>query len=172
MRMRECYTLSVPQVNLAKKTIFLDRTKNGDRRQVPMSSTASALLRDYMADQAKPIDARGGLLFPFWGGDTSVPALDAATRDLLRVFSNIFTEAKFEGLHFHDLRLEATCRRYEKTNLSDVLIAKITGHRNLRMLQRYASLRGERPRISPLVIMNLLPGMAMRARQATACAAC
>jgi hypothetical protein len=26
--------------------------------------------------------------------------------------------------------------------LSDVLIAKITGHKDLRMLQRYASLRG------------------------------
>jgi integrase len=142
MRMRECYTLSVAQVHLAKKTIFLDRTKNGDSRQVPLSSTASALLRDYMADQAKPIEARLGLLFPFWGGDTSVAALDAATSDLSRVFSNIFTEAKIEGLHFHDLRHEATCRLYEKTNLSDVLIAKITGHRNLRMLQRYASLRG------------------------------
>jgi integrase len=110
MRMRECYTLSAPQVNLAKKTIFLDRTKNGDSRQVPLSSTAVALLRDYLADQVKPIAARGGLLFPFWNSDASVAALDAATSDLSRVFSNIFTEAKVEGLHFHDLRHEATCR--------------------------------------------------------------
>ena len=45
-------------------------------------------------------------------------------------------------LHFHDLRHEATCRLYERTTLSDVLIAKITGHRDLRMLKRYASMRG------------------------------
>lgn len=34
------------------------------------------------------------------------------------------------------------CRLYEKTNLSDVQIARITGHKDLRMLRRYASLRG------------------------------
>lgn len=45
MRMRECYSLNVAQVSLAKKTIFLDRTKNGDSRQVPLTSTAIALLR-------------------------------------------------------------------------------------------------------------------------------
>jgi integrase len=54
----------------------------------------------------------------------------------------VFLNAKVEGMHFHDIRHEVTCRLYEKTTLSDVLIAKITGHRSLRMLQRYASLRG------------------------------
>ena len=142
MRMRECYTLTLQQVALTKKTIFLDRTKNGDSRQVPLSSTAATLLRAYIKDQAGPIAARGERLFPFWNGEASVDALDAATRDLSRIFSNIFVEAGIEGLHFHDLRHEATCRLYEKTSLSDVLIAKITGHKDLRMLQRYASLRG------------------------------
>lgn len=60
-------------------------------------------------------------------------ALDAATRELSRIFSNVFLEAGIEGLHFHDLRHEATCRLYEKTSLSDVLIAKITGHKDLRI---------------------------------------
>jgi integrase len=45
-------------------------------------------------------------------------------------------------LRFHDLRHEATCRLYEKTKLSDVQIARITGHKDIRMLRRYASLRG------------------------------
>jgi integrase len=40
MRMRECYTLDIGQINLGKRTISLDRTKNGDSRQVPLSSTA------------------------------------------------------------------------------------------------------------------------------------
>ncbi len=142
MRMRESYTLNVNQVSLAKRTIFLDRTKNGDSRQVPLSSTASALLRDYMAGQAEPIASRDGRLFPFWNGEASVAGLDAATSELSRTFRNIFIDAKVIGLHFHDIRHEATCRLYEKTTLSDVLIAKITGHRSIRMLQRYASLRG------------------------------
>ena len=142
MRLRECYTLGTAQVNLAKKTIALDRTKNGDHRQVPLSSTAIALLRAYLAEQAAPIAARDGRLFPFWNGQTSVVALDATTSVLSRTFATVFREAQVVGLHFHDIRHEATCRLYEKTTLSDVLIAKITGHKSIRMLQRYASLRG------------------------------
>jgi integrase len=57
-------------------------------------------------------------------------------------FREIFAEAKVIDFRFHDLRHEATCRLYEKTNLPDVLIAEITGHRDLRTLKRYASLRG------------------------------
>jgi integrase len=35
MRMRECYTLHSSQLSLPKRTVFLDRTKNGSSRQVP-----------------------------------------------------------------------------------------------------------------------------------------
>ena len=40
MRMRECYTLDVNQVSLARRTIHLERSKNGDNRQVPLSTVA------------------------------------------------------------------------------------------------------------------------------------
>ncbi|MES2354830.1 MAG: site-specific integrase [Pseudomonadota bacterium] len=142
MRMRESYTLDISQVSVTKKTIHLDRTKNGDSRQVPLSSVAIRRLEDYMKDQKAEIKEREGRLFPFWNGQTDEYSLDLTTSDLSRVFRKIFREAKVVDLHFHDIRHEATCRLYEKTKLSDVLIAKITGHRNLRMLQRYASLRG------------------------------
>lgn len=142
MRMRETYTLTVAQVSLKKRTIHLDRTKNGDSRQVPLSSTALALLANYMDEQAQAIRQRDGRLFPFWNGDLDENVLDATTTDVSRTFRNVFAKAGIVDLHFHDLRHEATCRLYEKTALSDVLIAKVTGHRNLRMLLRYASLRG------------------------------
>lgn len=38
MRMREIYTLTRDQASLPKATIFLEKTKNGDKRQVPISS--------------------------------------------------------------------------------------------------------------------------------------
>jgi integrase len=47
-----------------------------------------------------------------------------------------------DDLNFHDTRHEATCRLYERTTLSDLQIAKITGHKDPRMLMRYANLRG------------------------------
>lgn len=142
MRMRECYTLYIQQISLNKKTIHLDRTKNGDSRQVPLTSTALALLSDYIKNQAQQITEREGRLFPFWNGDLGENVLDTTTSEVSRIFRKVFAEAEIVDLHFHDLRHEATCRLYERTTLSDVLIAKITGHRNLRMLLRYASLRG------------------------------
>ena len=142
MRMRECYTLRIDQVNVSKKTIHLDRTKNGDNRQVPLSSTALTILTEYIAHNIQKSGERDGRLFPFWDGDLSVAALDAAIADLSATFRGIFAKAGVENFRFHDLRHEATCRLYEKTTLSDILIARITGQRNLQMLKRYASLRG------------------------------
>lgn len=142
MRMRECYTLDVGQVSLKKKTIHLIRTKNGDSRQVPLSSVAIRQLDEYLETNSEHIKERAGRLFPYWNGILDERILDDTTSDVSRTFSNIFQDAKVFGFNFHDLRHEATCRLYERTKLSDVLIAKITGHRNLRMLQRYASLRG------------------------------
>jgi integrase len=142
MRMRECYTLDVSQVNLAKRTIYLERSKNGDNRQVPLSSVACALLKDYIKANRVAIDDREGRLYSYWNGDLSVPELDRTTAEVSRVFRVAFARAAAFDFHFHDLRHEATCRLYERTKLSDVLIAKITGHRDIRMLRRYASLSG------------------------------
>jgi len=142
MRMRECYTLHESQVGVAKKTIHLERSKNGDNRQVPLSSRARELMADYLRSQRLTIAQRGGRVFPYWSGDTNVRVLDETTSETSRTFRAIFAQAGIEGLTFHDLRHEATCRLYERTTLSDVLIAKITGHRDLKMLRRYASLRG------------------------------
>lgn len=142
MRMRECYTLDLSQVDLNQRTIYLDRTKNGDQRQVPLPQPAVAVLRDHLQNQQKDIARRSGRLFSYWNGQRKVAVLDVVTREVSWVFAQVFDQAGCPDLHFHDLRHEATCRLYEKTKLSDVLIAKITGHRDLRTLKRYASLRG------------------------------
>lgn len=142
MRMRECYTLDVNQVSLARRTIHLERSKNGDNRQVPSSTVARTLLAEHMTANAEAIRIRGGRLFSYWNGDTSVRELDSTTSDVSRIFRTAFAQAGLRELRFHDLRHEAACRLYERTSLSDVLIAKITGHRDIRMLRRYANLRG------------------------------
>ena len=43
MRMREMFTLTVGQIDLKQRTIFLDKTKNGSKRQVPISSVLLVL---------------------------------------------------------------------------------------------------------------------------------
>lgn len=139
MRLREMYTLTLDQVDLGRKTIFLDKTKNGDKRQVPMSSVAHAALAEHLKDHP---DGYGGRLFPWWDGDDSPRALGAVSDYLSKRFLDVFEQAKASGLRFHDLRHEATCRLFERTMLSEMQISKITGHRSMRMLARYANLRG------------------------------
>jgi integrase len=99
MRMRECYTLYVDQISVPKKTIHLESTKNGDNRQVPLSSTALAMLTSYIALMGKQIEKRDGRLFPFWPGDLSIYALDATTAELSTTFRTLFAKANVKGLH-------------------------------------------------------------------------
>lgn len=128
MRLREIYTLTPDQVSLEKKTAFLLQTKNGSKREVPLSSVACRVLKGFKG-------------FP-WLRDGSPEDLRRVTSLLSRRFGTVFELAGCADLHFHDLRHTAVCRFYEKTALSDVQIARITGHKDLRMLRRYASLRG------------------------------
>ena len=138
MRMRELYTLSVDQIKFEQKTIILDDTKNGDDRQVPMSSPAIKLLREYIAE--RNLD---GYLFPeFFDGNFEQRALEKNTYRVSRLWGRVFQHAECPDFNFHDTRHEATSRLYERTSLSDLQISEITGHRTLTMLKRYANLRG------------------------------
>jgi integrase len=139
MRLREMYTLTLDQIDLSRRTVFLDKTKNGDKRQVPLSSVAHTALRDYLADNPGGFDGR---LFPWWSGDGGAKALAAMSDFLSKRFADIFEQAGAHGLRFHDLRHEATCRLFERTQLTETAIMKITGHKSHRMLMRYANLRG------------------------------
>lgn len=142
MRMREMFTLTLDQVDLAKRTVFLDKTKNGDKRQVPLSSVAVATLTAYL-DLRTAAGAKGrDVLFPWWDGDTSPKKLDKTSDYLSKLYIGIFEAAKCADLKFHDLRHEATSRLFEKTTLSETQIMKITGHKSHRMMMRYANLRG------------------------------
>lgn len=47
MRLREMYTLTWDQVDFVQRTIFLDKTKNGDKRQVPLTTVLLRVLQEY-----------------------------------------------------------------------------------------------------------------------------
>lgn len=151
MRLREMYTLKVGQIDLGARTIFLDKTKNGQKRQVPISSVLLPMLQVAIAGRSPDEE-----LFPYWKDPLPQKSmltelseyrlmkesLNRATNKLSHLFSWRFSKAGCPELRFHDLRHEATSRIYERTSLTDLEVASITGHTNLRMLQRYANLRG------------------------------
>ncbi len=74
MRLREMYTLSKDQVSLSQRTAFLEKTKNGDKRQVPLTSVAIKAIKRYerqveQGDRGmESFNFGQGLLFPWWNG--------------------------------------------------------------------------------------------------------
>ena len=135
MRLSEMYTLTLDQIDLQGRTIYLDKTKNGSKRQVPLSSVAMGLLKAYVPS------VTGEWLFPWWSGERNQEEMKRVSALLSWQFARIFSTAGCGDLRFHGLRHEATAQLYERTKLTDLQIAKITGHKDIRMLARYANLR-------------------------------
>lgn len=139
MRQGEILALEWKYVDKAKRTATLPETKNGERRVVPLSPSALAVL------EALPRTLRGPV-FP-----TTTEALRQSwSRCVARARRLYLTDCDTNGvevdpdflidLHFHDLRHEATSRFFELGRLDTMTIAKITGHKTLQMLKRYTHL--------------------------------
>lgn len=141
MRLRELYSLTVDQISLERKSIFLLRTKNGDSRQVPLNSEA----RELLARAWPALDAvrKDGRLFPFWDGNLAASVLKATTSRLSHMFAALFEKAGSRELHFHDARHEAVCRWVlGSPALTSEQLGRAAGMRDPRTRARYLSLRG------------------------------
>jgi len=123
MRRGEIAGLLWQHVYLDKRVIHIPETKNGEPRDVPLSSRAAAALK------ALPRNINGRVF-------------DMRADSITQAFSRACKRAVIAGLRFHDLRHEATSRFFEK-GLNPMQVAAITGHRTLQMLQRYTHLRAE-----------------------------
>ena len=125
MRRGEILSLTWEGVHLGKRYVHLPDTKNGDSRDVPLSPQALEFLKDL------PRNIRSDqVVFPL-----HFEALKSSWR-------RACSKAGINNLRFHDLRHEATSRFFEK-GLNVMEVAAITGHKDLRMLQRYTHLRAE-----------------------------
>ncbi|MGQ3354443.1 MAG: site-specific integrase [Phreatobacter sp.] len=124
MRRSELLSLRWADIDFDRRTAALFLTKNGDAREVPLSSRALAALRRMEAEQA------AGPSGPFM---LTAGALEQAWRRLLR-------RSGILGLRFHDLRHEAVSRLFER-GLGIMEVASISGHREIKMLSRYTHLK-------------------------------
>ena len=134
MRLGEMFTLKTADIDLKRRTIFLHQTKNGSKRQVPISSVLLKKLEAHGLSQTH--------LFEDWwqGGDAKEKV--RVGHMLSHRFAKRFEQAGCPDVRFHDLRHHAVSRLYERTDLTDLEISKISGHKGFRMLQRYANIRG------------------------------
>lgn len=136
MRKSEITGLHRHQVNLKKRIILLQDTKNEDSRLVPLSRRATDVMKAALNNPVRPIDT--DLVFFGEPGKNG--------RRGPYVFTKTWNELKkrigMQDLRFHDLRHEAVSRMIE-AGLSDQEVSSISGHRSMQMLRRYTHLRGE-----------------------------
>ena len=123
MRRSEILGLTWDNIDLERRIAFLPITKNGSSREVPLSARAFEVLRQ---QQSKKID------HPF-------PVKANAFR---LAWDRLRARASLVDFKFHDFRHEALSRFFEM-GLSIPEVALISGHRDVKMLMRYAHLRAE-----------------------------
>lgn len=122
MRQGELLKLDWSHINLRQGIAHLPETKNGSKRDVPLSMKArEAIMRLGVKTQ--------GRVFTY-----TANGLKSAWR-LMNM------RLAIQDLHFHDLRHEATSRLFELGTLDMMEVAAITGHKSLSMLKRYTHLR-------------------------------
>jgi integrase len=117
MRRGEILNLSWRQVDLKRRCVTILESKNGYSRTIPLTPKAYALLHDLDKDHDQVFPLTANALKMAWG--------------------RILKLANIEDLHFHDLRHEAVSRFFEM-GLTVPEVASISGHRDVRMLLRYA----------------------------------
>jgi len=116
-RLGEICTLTWANVHLKKRFVHLPKTKNGDARDVPLSTRAVQLLSAlHNADNGKAV-------FSISSGTAST------------MFTRYVKKAGIKNLHFHDTRHEAVTRLAKKLDM--LQLAKVVGHRDPRFLMIY-----------------------------------
>ena len=136
MRQGEILSLTRDQVDLNRRIVRLNETKNGSERTVPLSRRAVRVFRQALDHPVRPADTN----LIFYGE----PGRDGIRRPyrINKVWSMALARAGISDLRFHDLRHEAISRLVER-GLSDQEVAAISGHRSMQMLKRYTHLRAE-----------------------------
>lgn len=116
MRLSEIIRLTRQHTHLERKFAHLPDTKNGTKRDVPLSAEAIRIIK-----QMPEID------------DTVFGITTSASADSL--FRRIKTRAGIADIHFHDTRHEAITRLSRKLDI--LALARMVGHKNIKQLQTY-----------------------------------
>jgi len=127
MRMDEILSLEWPHVDLFRKTVTIMKSKNGDKRTIPLNKTAFELLKE----KAKVRHIKTKYVFASEAG-TKIDH-----RNLRRAFYNALEKAKITDFRFHDLR-HTFATRLAQAGVDIYKLSKILGHRSITMTMRYS----------------------------------
>jgi integrase len=129
MRRGEILGITWENVNLQNRRITLVRTKNGERRVVPLVGKAYELIKNlYLKLEPESKE----LVFPSPNNPLQPISIRTAWETSVK-------RAKIESFRFHDLR-HSTASYLAMNGASLLEIADILGHKTLQMVKRYSHL--------------------------------
>ncbi len=161
LRQGEILSLRSPSVDLFRRVLVVEESKNGEKRTVPLNETVMELLK-YRAKVA-PI-SKTDLVFYSPKAGTRIE-----TGNLERAWRAAKTKAKIEDFRFHDLR-HTFATRLVQAGVDMYKVQRLLGHKTPAMTQRYAhhsveSLRDgvevlDLPGVKTATILQQLPKVA------------
>lgn len=124
-RWSEILNLKWEHINLKRRMILLDETKNGERRSIPLSGHGLELLSEM--SKVRRIDSP----YVFAREDGKKP------KEIRKKWEKAVKKAKLKDFRFHDLR--HTCASYLAMQGASLLeISAVLGHKTLAMVKRYS----------------------------------
>ena len=127
MRMGEILALTWTGADLFRRTVTVFRSKNGERRTIPVNTTVLGLLKDKYAARPRTTDI-------VFHSQTDTP-LDGS--NIRRALTTALDIAKIQDLHFHDLR-HTFATRMVQAGIDLYKVQRLLGHKSPIMTQRYA----------------------------------
>lgn len=127
MRRGEILSLTWKGVDLFRRTVTVFRSKNGERRTIPINLTVLDLLKE----KGKIRSLKTDLVF-YSRAHTPINK-----DNLRRAFTSAVTKAKIEDFHFHDLRHTFATRLIQR-GIDIYKVQRLLGHKSPAMTQRYA----------------------------------
>jgi len=127
MRMGEILALTWRGVDVSRRTVMVVRSKNGERRTIPVNDTVLSVLRQKSTVRS----LRTELVF------CSQAFTPMESGYLRRAFRLALGKAQIDDFHFHDLR-HTFATRLVQAGVDLYKVQRLLGHKSPIMTQRYA----------------------------------
>jgi len=133
MRKGEILTLKWHNIDLKHGFVLLDRTKNGERREIPINGTLKESLESlYSGTKERP--RRVDIPYVFYD-----PKSEKPYQNVKRSFNSACRRAGIKDFRFHDLR-HTFASQLVMAGADLTTVRELLGHKTLTMTLRYAHL--------------------------------
>ena len=127
MRKEEILSLKWDKhIDLKHGFIMLDKTKNGERREIPINDTLGSVLQNI----TRRLDAP----YVFYA-----PKTGKRYKSIKRSFATALRRSKIQDFHFHDCR-HTFASQLVMAGVDITTVSRLLGHKSLKMTLRYSHL--------------------------------